>query len=83
MKTGSLRNFHLPLSDELYSKLRGEAQLAGQSATSLARQAIEAWLEHRRKSALHEAIAGYAAAKAGTSEDLDDDLEAAALERWT
>jgi hypothetical protein len=75
-----LRNFHLPLPDNVYRDLREEAERSSQPATALARQAIEIWLRHRRKSARHEAIAALAAEHAGSPLDLDLDLEAASVD---
>ena len=75
-----LRNFHLPLPEELYRRLRSEARAAKQPATVVARHAIDAWLRQRRRTAIHEAIAAYAAKAAGTLDDLDPALEAASLE---
>ena len=74
------RNFHLPLPEKLYRRLRSQAAAAGQPATVVARRAIEAWLGQRRRAAIHEAIAAYAAKAAGTLDDLDPALEAASLE---
>lgn len=74
------RNLHVPLPSELYDALRAEAARAGQPATLLARQAIEAWIEKRRAEALHEEITAYAARHTGTSLDFDAGLEAAGLE---
>jgi hypothetical protein len=82
MKNPASRNFHLPLPDALYTRLRAEAQRARQPATSLARQALEAWLVQREKAALGEAITDYASECAGGTEDLDPELEHAALEHW-
>ena len=69
--TRALRNFHLPLPEEIYLALRAEAEGMKQPATLVARQAIEAWLRDRKKTALHEAIAAYATQHAGTEVDLD------------
>ena len=74
------RNFHLPLPDHIYQALRDEAAAAKQPATTIARQAIEVWLRERRRAALGEAIAEYAAVSGGTPADLDTALEAAGLE---
>lgn len=76
----TLRNFHLPLPDNVYRALRDEATALKQPATVIARQAIESWLHERKKAALREAIAAYAAEHAGTPADLDTELEAAGLE---
>lgn len=75
-----LRNFHLPLPEDLYRRLRREAAAARQPATVVARQAIEAWLRQRRRAAVYEEIRAYAEAMAGTGADLDPALEAASLE---
>lgn len=80
MKKATLRNFHVPLSEELYKMLREEANRSRQPATTLARHAIDDWLKQKRRGALHEAITQYAARHAGTSVDLDEELEAASLE---
>ena len=76
------RNFHLPLPEPAYRRLREAAGRAKQPATVVARYAIETWLREQRKVALHEAIAAYAAKMAGTPADLDPELEAASLELW-
>ena len=75
----SARNFHVPLPEEVHTALRGEAERSGRPATALAREAIESFLRRRRKVVLHEAIATYAATQAGTSSDLDPELESAAI----
>lgn len=80
MKKLALHNFHVPLPDELYKKLREEADRSNQPATALARDAIELWLRHREKAALHDAMAAYAARHAGTVADLDEELEGESVE---
>jgi hypothetical protein len=77
-----IRNFHLPLPEDIYQELRDEATAMKQPATTLARRAIEDWLRERRKVALREAIAAYATEHAGSDADLDPALEAASLELW-
>lgn len=78
----SVKNFHLPLPEPTYRRLREAADRAKQPATVIARYAIETWLRDQRKAALHEAIIAYAAKMAGTPADLDPELEAASLELW-
>ena len=80
MKRATLRNFHVPLPDDLYKQLHAEAKRSQQPATALARDAIAWWLQQRHKAALHEAISAYAAQCAGTAADLDQALETAAVE---
>jgi hypothetical protein len=75
-----MRNFHVPLPDSLYMKLRKEAGRIGRPATELAREAIARWLRLRQRQALHDAIAEYASEHAGTGVDLDEELEAAGVE---
>jgi len=78
-----MRNFHLPLPESTYRRLRDAARQAKQPATAIARYAIESWLRQERKTMLHEAIATYAAKMAGTRADLDPELETASLELRT
>jgi len=73
-------NFHLPMPARLYRDLRAAAERRGVPATVLARQALEEWLEAHRRLAVSEAIAAYAAGAAGTTADLDPDLESAGVE---
>lgn len=80
MKTATSHNFHVPLPTEVYSRLRSEAERQHKPATQLVKQAVEYWLEQQEKLALHEEIARYAAQNADTADDLDESLEAAALE---
>ncbi|MGH7335798.1 MAG: hypothetical protein ACREKS_24220 [Candidatus Rokuibacteriota bacterium] len=75
-----MRNFHLPLPEDVYQALREQAAALEQPATVVAREAIEAWLREHRKALLREAIAAYAAEHAGTTADLDPALEKAGLE---
>ena len=76
----AIRNFHLPLPEPTYRRLRDAAERTNQPATTLARHAIETWLRQHRRSMVREEIARYAVATAGTRDDLDDALEAASLE---
>ncbi len=80
MVASRLKNLHVPLSPGLHEKLRREATRTGKPATELAREAIEAALLERQRTALGESIAVYAAAVAGTQDDLDPALERSAIE---
>ena len=80
MSRPALRNLHVPLSEELYDRLREAAKETRKPATVLARQAVEEWLKEREKESLHCAIAAYAARQAGSSADLDEELEMAAVD---
>jgi hypothetical protein len=75
-----VRNFHLPLPESTYRRLRDAADRAHQPATAIARYAIELWLREHRRTVVREAIARYAAEAAGSRDDLDEALEAASLE---
>jgi hypothetical protein len=75
-----MKNFHLPLPEQIYDELRAEAKRAQQPATTVAREAISGWLRARRKVARRKAVMEYAAGVAGTSVDLDPSLESAAIE---
>ena len=74
------QNFHLPLPDSVYRRLRREADRRRVPATALAREAVEAWLDKAHREALHTEIAQYARQQAGTNADLDEPLESAAVE---
>ena len=80
MKSQAMRNFHVPLPPDLHEMLRDEVERSGEAATVLARQALREWLRARRRRRLHSEIAAYARRVSGTADDLDPDLEAAALE---
>lgn len=74
------RNFHLPLSSEMHRRLHAAARRERRPATALAREAIEAHLAELDRAALDGAIRRYAEAHAGTSADLDETLEATAID---
>ena len=80
MTTRAHRNLHVPLPEALHDRLRDVATRSKRPATSLAREAIEAWVDERERQAVHEAIAIYATEMAATSADLDAGLERAAIE---
>jgi len=76
----TLRNFHVPLPEEIYQQLRAETRRQNKPATQLARLAIESWLKQQQESALNDEIRRYAEQMAGTPADLDSALEAATIE---
>ena len=76
----SIRHLNVPLAADLCQKLRAEADRTGRPATRIVREAVEHYLEEIRRAAIHEPIVSYAAAVAGTTDDLDPELEAAAVE---
>ena len=78
-----VKNFHVPLPERTYALLKLEAGRARLPATTLAREAIDAWLNDQARKAQHQAIAQYAADMAGSPLDLDRDLEAAGIEQIT
>ena len=75
-----MKNFHLPLPEETYADLRAEAEREKIPATTIAREAISSWLRAKKKIARRNSIQVYAAQMAGTSFDLDPQLEAAGIE---
>ena len=72
-------NFHVPLQISLYERLREEAKRSGMPATELAREAIRRWLEDRRRESLSKEISAFARRLAGSTQDLDEELEDASL----
>jgi hypothetical protein len=75
-----MKNFHLPLPEQTYARLKTEAKRMQVPATTLAREAVDGWLRQQFRKARNDAIAAYAAEMAGTHLDLDSDLESAAIE---
>lgn len=75
-----VRHLNVPLEEGLYLRLRAEAERTGRPATRIVREAIVRLLEEAIRGAIHEGIASYAAAIAGSRDDLDPDLEDAAVE---
>jgi hypothetical protein len=75
-----VKNFHLPLPEQTYQRLRAEAERTQVPATALAREAIDLWLRQQIRISRHDAIATYAAEMGGTDLDLDRDLELAGIE---
>ena len=80
MTTQTTRNLHVPLPDPMYRRLRIEAQRTNRPATEIAREAIDIWLVEQQRKLLHESVAEYARDAAGSQADLDEHLEAAAIE---
>ncbi|MEO8369965.1 MAG: hypothetical protein ABI806_12260 [Candidatus Solibacter sp.] len=75
-----MKNFHLPLPDQTYARLRAEADRMEVPATALAREAVDSFLRQLARNARRDAISAYATEMAGTRLDLDSDFEAAAIE---
>jgi hypothetical protein len=65
---------NVPLPEQIHAQLRAEAERTQVPATTLAREAIDSWLQDQARKARHDAIAAYAAGMAGTDLDLDPDL---------
>ena len=76
----TMRNFHLPLTDEQHAGLRAASRRARRPATALARQAITDWLDRQRRTERDRQIAEFASKSAGTELDLDPALESASIE---
>ena len=74
-----MKNFHVALPQRTYSALRAEAERTQVPAPVLAREAIDSWLRQQARKARHDAIAVYAAEMAGTTVDLDRELESAGV----
>ena len=58
------------------------AKASGESATALARRAIEDTLWQQQQQLVRAELAAYALAVAGTLDDFDPDIEAAGMEVW-
>jgi predicted transcriptional regulator len=75
-----MKNFHLPLPEETYARLRVAAERMQIPATTAAREAVDSWLWQQFRKARQDAVEAYAAEMAGTHLDLDSDLESVAIE---
>ncbi len=75
-----MKNFHLPLPEQLYLRLRAEAERTQVPATTLAREALNEWLRQQSRKARLDAISAYASEMAGTPLDLDTELESSGIE---
>lgn len=75
-----MKNFHVPLPEQTYDQLKAEAEKSRLPATTLAREAIDAWLKQQQRKARHDSIHAYALEMAGTDLDLDPVLESAGIE---
>lgn len=79
MKSATAKNFHVPLPLPVYAALQAEASRQKRPATQLAREAILRSLVEHRKSRAEQELRDYVAAVAGTSDDLDRDLESVSV----
>jgi predicted DNA-binding protein len=73
------KNFHIPLPGPTYDELKDISSKIKKPATQIVRELIEYWLKERKKSQLHKEIMEFAQANAGTTLDLDKDLETIGL----
>lgn len=74
------KNLHVPLLPELHGALKRQSEQMSVPTTALAREAIEEWLERRRRAEIAEQLREYAEMVAGTQDDLDEALAAAGEE---
>ena len=74
--TANKQNFHVPLSIDVYERLKLEAEHLQRPATELARVAIEAALQKLEAARVHQEIKAYALAMGGTEVDIDPVLQA-------
>ncbi len=74
------KNFHLPLPEALYDELRSAAREVDQPATRFAQELMRVGLDEWRRARRRQQIAAYAREVAGSSEDLDPELERAGVQ---
>ena len=75
-----MKNLRVRLPEQTHNRVQAEAARARVPATALAREAIDAWLRHKEKTARDQAITEYAAEMAGSDSDLDPELETAGIQ---
>src|SRR5258708_26757502 len=78
MGSQMMKNFHLPLPEQTYAHLRAEAERMQMPATTLAREAVDAWLRQQFRKARRGAIAAHAEEMSGTELGLHSSPGAAA-----
>lgn len=77
-----MKTVHLPLPEDVHSLLVRHARATGESATALARAAVEKLVWELEREAIRAQVAAYAAEMAGTDHDLDPEWEDAGLDVW-
>jgi hypothetical protein len=77
--TSATKNFHLPLPEAFYDELRSAAREVDQPATRFAQELMRTGLDEWRRVRRRQQIAAYARQAAGSSEDLDPELERAGI----
>lgn len=75
-----MKNMHIPLPEDVHAVLMAHAKATGESATSLARAAIERLVKELEREQIRAEMRAFAAEFAGTELDLDPDFEEAATE---
>jgi hypothetical protein len=78
-----LRNFHLPLTEELYLRLAEAAKGEGEPSTALARRAIRFFLEVRGRQETRKQLRAFALQYAGTDVDYDSELAEEGILQWS
>jgi len=77
--TSATKNFHLPLPERFYDELRSAAREAGHPATRFAQELMRVGLDEWHRTRRRQQIADYARQVAGSTEDLDPELERAGI----
>jgi len=75
-----MKNFHLPLPEDLDGDLRGYARAVGKPATLVAREALAEYLKAKRREKTRDEVEDWARAHARGPADLDEALEDAGVE---
>lgn len=80
MRSATTKNLHVPLPASLYRRLRQEADKQHRPATQIARDAIVLWLSQQQRRAAEDDLRAYVDTMSSSPDDLDPDLEAAAVD---
>ncbi|MEY4531984.1 MAG: hypothetical protein RLZZ156_2707 [Deinococcota bacterium] len=78
--TGNKQNFHVPLSPEVYERLKLEAQYLQRPATEVARVAIEGQLRLLERARVDAALQAFIDDAAGSELDFDPGVASAGAE---
>lgn len=80
MATGTMTRLELPLESDVWNLLQDEAARSGEAPMSLVSHVVANWGRGRQRQRIAQEIAEFAAAQAGGELDLDEELEAAAVQ---
>lgn len=71
----SKKSIHIPIEENVLRDLKTSAQEEQITVSQIVNEAIENWLKKKKREKIQNQIKEYASQMAGTSQDLDEELE--------